>query len=630
MATWGATPAHALSGPVTDHIEDVKKHLVRGGSNTPTGLGTCVETCDDLWLSEHRPMPGQPSSGALWRDLFKARRAAQLARFARGATIIGLGSIALEIGLKEGAKWLGLTTPEGSTYSAVYSQRMVWYNGGGQTGTGTDDTNGGAAGMYVVPAGGLFVYEWRPCNGCSYRAYFDEGAGYAPPNMAVVWQSQIAPDRHIYAEPAETLEGRTPVDDYIAQPFTVEQDPETTPSAANVNTDVTTFLNSPAGANLELWYCQQLGGTTEQCGSNVDPYTDAPPDLGTATVPDCVGLTQAACEALLVGFTNVTVTSLLWSTADVEIDPSHVVETQPAEGAEIDWDDELTVLLNPVPDFMPVFVPDFEHGGGDPPEDTDSNDDGEDDCERYWRLWHKDLDGLTLGQAEWDYLNDYGDVCEPAWGETFRRYLKRLAALGLLGTIVLLDADDLDSDDLEPFPEGLRPGQVIRVRPGVGSRRRKHLAMIADPPRDTDDPLQPATGDEVDDGPGVVTVEILNPTSDPITSEDVAPGDGTDDWTAPNVRGLDLSPLAALSAVTSTFPVGVFGWITAVFGGWSGTGACPYFELPIHGEALPFDFCTFEPAMQIVRPVIVISSAILVIFFFATVALGIGQATEPE
>lgn len=113
---------------------------------------------------------------------------------------------------------------------------------------------------------------------------------------------------------------------------------------------------------------------------------------------------------------------------------------------------------------------------------------------------------------------------------------------------------------------------------------------------------------------------------------DAPPAAGT--WSAPSIPGLDLSPFGEVEIGCNDFPFGVFCWIGDGLTSWGSSGSCPSFNLPlgstVGADGLPVDFCDFEPAMEIVRPIIVLVSAFCLAYLFAAAAMGFGGSTGSE
>jgi hypothetical protein len=145
------------------------------------------------------------------------------------------------------------------------------------------------------------------------------------------------------------------------------------------------------------------------------------------------------------------------------------------------------------------------------------------------------------------------------------------------------------------------PNAVLRTHPDPGTR------------------LDPSTEHDVD-------IETNPP--------DAPPAAGA--WTAPAIPALDLSPLSGVSIGCNSFPFGVFCWVAAGLANWGSEGECPSFEVPFTSEIrgstadLTFDTCTFEPAMDIIRPMLVILSFFGVAWLLSASAMGLGGGASAD
>lgn len=131
-------------------------------------------------------------------------------------------------------------------------------------------------------------------------------------------------------------------------------------------------------------------------------------------------------------------------------------------------------------------------------------------------------------------------------------------------------------------------------------------------------------------------------TADPATSHaidvfvnpaDAPPAAGT--WSPPTIPALDLSPLAGVAVGCNDFPFGVFCWIADGLGDWGSSGTCSSVDVPVGtsvsaGSELPFDLCQFEPAMEVVRPVITLVAAFCLAWFFSAAAMGLGAGSSDD
>lgn len=177
----------------------------------------------------------------------------------------------------------------------------------------------------------------------------------------------------------------------------------------------------------------------------------------------------------------------------------------------------------------------------------------------------------------------------PGSAETYDAYAARLQALGLLGQRVDLSESALDPDR--------GPNMAVRTSPAVGTRATPNT-----------------------------TVKVY---TNPDSASSPASGPGS--WTAPAIPAVNLAPLNV--PIGQRFPFGVPDWILGALGGWDGGGNCPGFSWPFHdqGTDLDVDFCDLEPAMQIVRPVILILSFLTLAWLFMGASLGFGgDGTEDD
>jgi hypothetical protein len=135
-------------------------------------------------------------------------------------------------------------------------------------------------------------------------------------------------------------------DDYTDDDYTAVPAPSS-PSDGTLNGRAGPFFDDPRNEDLKRWY--------EHFWLN-----DPDPFAQYGTVPDCRGLTHSQCLDLLEeeGFLGtITTTELDWHTADVDVEPEHVVDTDPDGGSEVIVDTEVEIKVNPDEEGMPVIVP---------------------------------------------------------------------------------------------------------------------------------------------------------------------------------------------------------------------------------------------------------------------------------
>jgi hypothetical protein len=183
-------------------------------------------------------------------------------------------------------------------------------------------------------------------------------------------------------------------------------------------------------------------------------------------------------------------------------------------------------------------------------------------------------------------------VPDPAEGETYSDYITKLAP-GLNP-----ERHNVGEGFTDPH---VGPNSVLRTHPDPGTR------------------LDPSIEHDVE-------VETNPP--------DAPPAAGV--WTAPSIPALDLSPLSGVSIGCNAFPFGVFCWVADGLTNWGSEGECPSFDLPFTSEIrdstadLTFDTCTFEPAMNIIRPMLVILSFFGVAWLLSASAMGLGGGASAD
>jgi hypothetical protein len=75
------------------NADQIARWLYHGNpaAANPVGMPECGKVCTDLWLAEHRPIPGQPASKTMWRSLNQEIRKARIrtAGLNLGKTVVG-------------------------------------------------------------------------------------------------------------------------------------------------------------------------------------------------------------------------------------------------------------------------------------------------------------------------------------------------------------------------------------------------------------------------------------------------------------------------------------------------------------------------------------------------------------
>ncbi len=211
----------------------------------------------------------------------------------------------------------------------------------------------------------------------------------------------------------------------------------------------------------------------------------------------------------------------------------------------------------------------------------------------------------------------------------------------------LLGRDDDDGGNYDP---GKGPNQPLWNPPGP---------LVPELPPETVDPpvpdtlkprdpqtvprpiwRDPATGERGSPRPGPdgsywappetdIWIPTNPPNAPPATPGGGAPPPGTppgcDPWLQPSIN------LSALNVpIGDVFPFALFPWLLSMLNEWDVAGGAPRIVVPfVHGE-LVFDMGHFEPAMVVVRPVIVVVSFLSMVWLVASAAMGLGAPQNDD
>jgi len=76
----------------------------------------------------------------------------------------------------------------------------------------------------------------------------------------------------------------------------------------------------------------------------------------------------------------------------------------------------------------------------------------------------------------------------------------------------------------------------------------------------------------------------------------------------------------------------VFCWVRDTLGGWVGSSSCPTPALPsgISGHPIEVNTCIAEPALAILRPLLLILTTVGLAWFFAATAMGISPQKDDD
>jgi hypothetical protein len=149
----------------------VARWIVRdtAATNLPSSMPSCSTFCDDLHLSEHRPMPGQPSSREMWRQLnrqaWKARVKAKLLpgvkALGRISAITTAGVVGWQIGTALRPLFYSTAVPQPISASKLRVREWIPYEEGEHTFNITDKS-GTPHDDFKAPADGYVAYMEHP------------------------------------------------------------------------------------------------------------------------------------------------------------------------------------------------------------------------------------------------------------------------------------------------------------------------------------------------------------------------------------------------------------------------------------------------------------------------------------
>jgi hypothetical protein len=185
----------------------------------------------------------------------------------------------------------------------------------------------------------------------------------------------------------------------------------------------------------------------------------------------------------------------------------------------------------------------------------------------------------------------------PDEGETYAQYKARLVAIGLLG-----QAKPVGSEQVLPDPDAAT-WTVTDAEPAPGSY------------------TQPGT---------LITVRVEAPTA--TVGLSIRPCSGCVDTGLPGIPPINFTPLTSIH-LGEKFPFGVFSWVAATLGGWTGAGDLPVLTFPMPGNIADLHVdagAIADPIMAVVRPVFLIVSLLMLCWWLATSMMGLGGGVSDD
>jgi hypothetical protein len=299
VSTTATEGAAALEPVVEENLPTVSQHLRRGG--TFWAPPTCGPTCETWWLEEHRPIPNQPSSQDLHRELFKARSRIGLLKVARYAFASSLlGFAATEIAVRIGDKLLFYEQPAAG--SGGGSQALTPYDPGWTLSVGYPPK---PVATYTFPEAG---WAWQHQVGTNNWHKMTGNDPNCPGPSVPTDLHIISPGTYnICGDPTNDLGPGTvtggyilaseissgrPVEDYVDQPYQVSTNPIWAPTDAATEQALEDELasNPDEYRVAEAWWSHQLDPRNHDRSTERDDpcelgsgATGADPGLGRGT-----------------------------------------------------------------------------------------------------------------------------------------------------------------------------------------------------------------------------------------------------------------------------------------------------------------------------------------------------------
>jgi hypothetical protein len=303
-----AEDAYGLEPVVAENVTDVAEHLARGGGNPVSGVG-CGTRCADWWLKEHQPIPNQPSSEQLHRELRTLRTShtkvlPALRLLGPLALAAETGYLGFKLGRWANTKFLKVGIPQPMPWSAVTDQRIAFVAEGSIL-----------YGSWTMPydawrwqwgvGGSWSTGVWRTPNEPSEYGCNSTVPPAAPEGFihltAEITCGQPAPlpaisaTGHVAVLPEDSLPAVSAIEDYVDQPYEKEVTwwPERPTSATALQARAQQALDSGAFPMAEAWYAHQLEPenypdptTTENWDHSCDATQPAYKNPGGSTDPE--------------------------------------------------------------------------------------------------------------------------------------------------------------------------------------------------------------------------------------------------------------------------------------------------------------------------------------------------------
>lgn len=379
-------PAAYAYVPTPAQRDAIVQWLSRGG--VPSGADLpCGTVCDDLWLSEHRPIPNQVSSQSLYRELFQARQKMGLLpgweAIGRASLVVGAGAVGWEIGTGLRHTWLGFGTV-GRFAPANYPPITTWsFKPAGDPvvlaspfapdipmpwdGFAAESDNGVWGGHFYLHATGTFPdctpgQDPVPVAGGGWQTFYSDS-----------WTSEVAcgtEEREGFGAAVPMVApgtyGGVPFGSYSRTFGSEATDPAVSEQAAPVNGWDGQIPDWATGDSFDQRiapHWQDYPVLNAWLGHEFDPVNNPDPIAEVKALPSCIGLSYNACLTALqaAGFGAIETQTRDFAHAVPlpQAQAQQVLAQNPAAGSQVSTAATVLLDVNPDDDAMPRLVPTF-------------------------------------------------------------------------------------------------------------------------------------------------------------------------------------------------------------------------------------------------------------------------------
>ena len=303
LAAPAPAAAYDVEPVVAENIPTVAQHAARGGAVAIADVD-CGTRCGDIWTQEHQPIPNQPTSKELHRELRSLRIRARVLPPLRLLGNLGLAYESFQLGRKIGnginAKYLRIGLPEAIEHPALSAQRLRFRSAHDVIRPGRSGTNPWNGISYSYPDLEMpydgWAWEHRRSTSPIWWEYFDDtdqpwcDTFDTPPSGPVGFDHTAAPiecttdpyappkavgESVTYTLPENELEALGPIEDYVDQPIesdesTIVNWPDKPQTRTQLEDRLRVGFDSGLVPRAEAFYAEQLDPRNHDQATNDD------------------------------------------------------------------------------------------------------------------------------------------------------------------------------------------------------------------------------------------------------------------------------------------------------------------------------------------------------------------------